>query len=64
MLGLWLLSVLWTPVAPGPPLPHVKQYEVVWPRRLAASRSRRALPSHWGPAGLKLHRDLLSCQWL
>nr|BAE33430.1 unnamed protein product [Mus musculus] len=48
MLGLWLLSVLWTPVAPGPPLPHVKQYEVVWPRRLAASRSRRALPSHWG----------------
>ncbi|XP_076768846.1 disintegrin and metalloproteinase domain-containing protein 8 isoform X2 [Arvicanthis niloticus] len=48
MLGLWLLSVLWTPVAPGPPLPHVKQYEVVWPRRLAASRSRRTLPSHWG----------------
>lgn len=49
MLGLWLLSVLWAPaVAPGPPLPHVKQYEVVWPRRLAASRSRRALPSHWG----------------
>lgn len=47
MLGLWLLSVLWTPVvAPGPPLPHVEQYEVVWPRRLAASRSRRALPSH------------------
>lgn len=49
MLGLWLLSVLWTPaVAPGPPLPHVKQYEVVWPRRLAASRSRRSLPSQWG----------------
>ncbi|XP_031244569.1 disintegrin and metalloproteinase domain-containing protein 8 [Mastomys coucha] len=49
MLGLWLLSILWTPaVAPGPPLPHVKQYEVVWPQRLAASRSRRTLPSHWG----------------
>lgn len=49
MLGLWLLSILWTPaVAPGPPLPHVKQYEVVWPRRLAASRSRRSLPSQWG----------------
>lgn len=29
-------------------MPHVKQYEVVWPRRLAASRSRRSLPSQWG----------------
>ncbi|CAO2583750.1 Disintegrin and metalloproteinase domain-containing protein 8 [Lemmus lemmus] len=49
MLGLWLLSALWTPVvAPGPPLPYVKQYEVIWPRRLTASRSRRDLPSHWG----------------
>ncbi|XP_057635192.1 disintegrin and metalloproteinase domain-containing protein 8 isoform X1 [Chionomys nivalis] len=49
MLGLWLLSALWTPaVAPGPPLPYVKEYEVVWPRRLAAPRSRRDLPSHWG----------------
>ncbi|KAL1788337.1 disintegrin and metalloproteinase domain-containing protein 8 isoform X2 [Sigmodon hispidus] len=47
MLSLWLLSVLWTSVvASGPPLPHVKQYEVVWPRRLAPSRSRRDLPSH------------------
>ncbi|XP_021083713.1 disintegrin and metalloproteinase domain-containing protein 8 isoform X2 [Mesocricetus auratus] len=49
MLGLWLLGALWTVVvAAGPPLPHVKQYEVVWPRRLAASRPRRDLPSHWG----------------
>ncbi|XP_015861616.2 disintegrin and metalloproteinase domain-containing protein 8 isoform X1 [Peromyscus maniculatus bairdii] len=49
MLGLWLLSVLWTSViAPEPPLPDVKQYEVVWPRRLAPSRSRRDLPSHEG----------------
>ncbi|ERE77988.1 disintegrin and metalloproteinase domain-containing protein 8 [Cricetulus griseus] len=49
MLGLWLLSTLWTTViAAGPPLPHVKQYEVVWPQRLAASRPRRDLPSHRG----------------
>ncbi|KAH0507849.1 Disintegrin and metalloproteinase domain-containing protein 8 [Microtus ochrogaster] len=49
MLGLWLLGALWTPaVAPGPPLPNVKEYEVVWPRRLTASRARRDLPSHWG----------------
>uniref|UniRef100_A0A8I3PSA5 ADAM metallopeptidase domain 8 n=2 Tax=Canis lupus familiaris TaxID=9615 RepID=A0A8I3PSA5_CANLF len=32
--------------APRPPLPHVEQYEVVWPRRLPAPRARRALPSH------------------
>ncbi|XP_036061099.1 disintegrin and metalloproteinase domain-containing protein 8 isoform X2 [Onychomys torridus] len=49
MLCLWLLSVLWTPViAPGPPLPDVKRYEVVWPRRLATPRSRRDLSSHEG----------------
>ncbi|XP_051049244.1 disintegrin and metalloproteinase domain-containing protein 8 isoform X3 [Phodopus roborovskii] len=49
MLGLWLLSALWTTViASGPPLPHVEQYEVVWPRRLATSRSRRDLPFHGG----------------
>lgn len=32
--------------APRPPLPHVEQYEVVWPRRLPAPRAPRALPSH------------------
>ncbi|KAM6182247.1 disintegrin and metalloproteinase domain-containing protein 8 [Erethizon dorsatum] len=29
-------------------LPHVDQYEVVWPQRLPGPRARRALPSHWG----------------
>ncbi|KAF5914539.1 hypothetical protein HPG69_010811, partial [Diceros bicornis minor] len=35
-------------VAPGTALSHVKQYEVVWPRRLPGPRARRALPSHLG----------------
>lgn len=30
--------------APSAPLPHVKQYEVVWPQRLPGPRARRALP--------------------
>uniref|UniRef100_A0A8C9KPL5 ADAM metallopeptidase domain 8 n=1 Tax=Panthera tigris altaica TaxID=74533 RepID=A0A8C9KPL5_PANTA len=33
--------------APSVPLPHVEQYEVVWPQRLPQPRARRALPSHW-----------------
>uniref|UniRef100_A0A452TZI3 ADAM metallopeptidase domain 8 n=1 Tax=Ursus maritimus TaxID=29073 RepID=A0A452TZI3_URSMA len=35
-----------TVAAPSTLLPHVEQYEVVWPQRLSASRARRALPSH------------------
>uniref|UniRef100_A0A8C5LC08 A disintegrin and metallopeptidase domain 8 n=1 Tax=Jaculus jaculus TaxID=51337 RepID=A0A8C5LC08_JACJA len=49
-LLLWLLSTLWTwAIAPESPLPHVEQYEVVWPRRLAKSRAHRALTPHKGP---------------
>lgn len=33
------------PTAVAAPLPHVKQYEVVWPQRLPGPRARRALPS-------------------
>nr|XP_031304477.1 disintegrin and metalloproteinase domain-containing protein 8-like isoform X1 [Camelus dromedarius] len=48
-LGLLLLSVLWLQVvAPRAALPHVEQYEVVRPRRLPGTRTRRALPSHLG----------------
>ncbi|XP_014649553.1 PREDICTED: disintegrin and metalloproteinase domain-containing protein 8 [Ceratotherium simum simum] len=48
-LGLWLLGTLWLQaVAPSTALPHVKQYEVVWPRRLPGPRARRAQPSHLG----------------
>lgn len=48
-LGLWLLGVWWLQVvAPSARLPHVKQYEVVWPQRLPGSRARRALPSDLG----------------
>lgn len=43
--GSYTLS---TVVAPSDPLPHVEQYEVVWPRRLPGARARRALPSHSG----------------
>ncbi|XP_077733221.1 LOW QUALITY PROTEIN: disintegrin and metalloproteinase domain-containing protein 8 [Canis aureus] len=45
-LGLQLLALCLQVAAPRPPLPHVEQYEVVWPRRLPAPRARRALPSH------------------
>ncbi|KAM4851856.1 disintegrin and metalloproteinase domain-containing protein 8 [Thomomys bottae] len=49
-LGLWLVGVLWPQaVTLGSPLPHVEQYEVVWPRRLLGPRARRALPY---PGGL------------
>uniref|UniRef100_A0A667GT67 ADAM metallopeptidase domain 8 n=1 Tax=Lynx canadensis TaxID=61383 RepID=A0A667GT67_LYNCA len=45
-LGLPLFA-LWVQVAvPSVPLPHVEQYEVVWPQRLPRPRARRALPSH------------------
>ncbi|XP_025774058.1 disintegrin and metalloproteinase domain-containing protein 8 [Puma concolor] len=45
-LGLPLFA-LWLQVAvPSVPLPHVEQYEVVWPQRLPRPRARRALPSH------------------
>nr|XP_019583878.1 PREDICTED: disintegrin and metalloproteinase domain-containing protein 8 isoform X1 [Rhinolophus sinicus] len=48
-LGLWLLGALWLQaVTSSAPLPHVEQYEVVWPRRLPGPRTRRALPSHLG----------------
>ncbi|KAM5271868.1 disintegrin and metalloproteinase domain-containing protein 8 [Ctenodactylus gundi] len=48
-LNLWLLGALWLQViAPCCPLPHVEQYEVVFPLRLPGPRARRALPSHWG----------------
>nr|XP_036867222.1 disintegrin and metalloproteinase domain-containing protein 8 isoform X1 [Manis javanica] len=48
-LGLGLLGMLWLQVVtPSDPLPHVEQYEVVWPRRLPGARARRALPSHSG----------------
>uniref|UniRef100_A0A8C3VFL5 ADAM metallopeptidase domain 8 n=1 Tax=Catagonus wagneri TaxID=51154 RepID=A0A8C3VFL5_9CETA len=43
----WLLRASWV-VAPRAALPHVEQYEVVWPRRLPGPRARRALPSHLG----------------
>lgn len=33
-------------VTSSAPLPHVEQYEVVWPQRLPGPRTRRALPSH------------------
>ncbi|XP_014442711.1 disintegrin and metalloproteinase domain-containing protein 8 [Tupaia chinensis] len=47
--GLWLLSALWLQViAHSSSLPHVKQYEVVRPRRLPGPRTRRALPSQVG----------------
>ncbi|CAK7300747.1 Disintegrin and metalloproteinase domain-containing protein 8 [Vulpes lagopus] len=45
-LGLQLLALCLQVAAPRPPLPHVEQYEVVWPRRLPAPRAPRALPSH------------------
>lgn len=32
-----------TVAAPSAPLPHVEQYEVVWPQRLPGPRTRRAL---------------------
>ncbi|XP_042636334.1 disintegrin and metalloproteinase domain-containing protein 8 [Orycteropus afer afer] len=35
-------------MASGPSLPHVDQFQVVWPQRLPTPRGRRALPSHWG----------------
>ncbi|XP_049501888.1 disintegrin and metalloproteinase domain-containing protein 8 isoform X2 [Panthera uncia] len=45
-LGLPLFA-LWLQVAArSVPLPHVEQYEVVWPQRLPQPRARRALPSH------------------
>ncbi|XP_019499669.1 PREDICTED: disintegrin and metalloproteinase domain-containing protein 8 isoform X3 [Hipposideros armiger] len=48
-LRLWLLGALWLQVVtPRGPLPHVEQYEVVWPQRLPGPRTRRALPSHLG----------------
>ncbi|XP_028369266.2 disintegrin and metalloproteinase domain-containing protein 8 isoform X2 [Phyllostomus discolor] len=54
--GLWLLGALWLQVvAPSAPLPHVEQYEVVWPQRLPGSRTRRAPPS-----GLGLHPESVS----
>ncbi|XP_011370886.1 disintegrin and metalloproteinase domain-containing protein 8 isoform X1 [Pteropus vampyrus] len=47
--GLWLLGTLWLQVAaPSAPLPHVEQYEVVWPQRLPGPRTRRALSSQLG----------------
>ncbi|XP_034842425.1 disintegrin and metalloproteinase domain-containing protein 8 isoform X2 [Mirounga leonina] len=46
-LGLQVLALCLQVAAPSTPLPHVDQYEVVWPQRLpAAPRARRALPSH------------------
>ncbi|XP_012906125.2 disintegrin and metalloproteinase domain-containing protein 8 isoform X1 [Mustela putorius furo] len=45
-LGFPLLALCLLVAAPSTPLPHVEQYEVVWPRRLPAPRARRALPSH------------------
>ncbi|XP_066211436.1 disintegrin and metalloproteinase domain-containing protein 8 isoform X2 [Saccopteryx leptura] len=48
-LGLWLLGALWLQVvAPSTLLPHIEQYEVVWPQRLPGPRIRRALPSGLG----------------
>uniref|UniRef100_G1L9Q0 ADAM metallopeptidase domain 8 n=1 Tax=Ailuropoda melanoleuca TaxID=9646 RepID=G1L9Q0_AILME len=44
--GLPHPAELWVMAAPSTLLPHVEQYEVVWPQRLSASRARRALPSH------------------
>ncbi|XP_029788686.1 disintegrin and metalloproteinase domain-containing protein 8 isoform X4 [Suricata suricatta] len=38
-----------TVATPRAPLPHLKQYEVVWPQRLPRPRARRALPSHPDP---------------
>ncbi|XP_036078536.1 disintegrin and metalloproteinase domain-containing protein 8 isoform X1 [Rousettus aegyptiacus] len=47
--GLWLLGTLWLQVAaPSAPLPHVEQYEVVWPQRLPGPRARRALSPQAG----------------
>nr|XP_023415604.1 disintegrin and metalloproteinase domain-containing protein 8-like isoform X2 [Loxodonta africana] len=47
-LGLWLLGALWLQVmASDPSLPHVDQFQVVWPWRLPTARARRALPSRW-----------------
>ncbi|XP_045665334.1 disintegrin and metalloproteinase domain-containing protein 8 isoform X3 [Ursus americanus] len=46
VLGLQLLALCLQVAAPSTLLPHVEQYEVVWPQRLSASRARRALPSH------------------
>ncbi|XP_048190590.1 disintegrin and metalloproteinase domain-containing protein 8 [Perognathus longimembris pacificus] len=49
-LGLWLVGVLWPQaITLGSSLPHVEQYEVIWPQRLPGSRARRALLS---PGGL------------
>ncbi|XP_025735946.2 disintegrin and metalloproteinase domain-containing protein 8 [Callorhinus ursinus] len=46
-LRLQLLALCLQVAAPSTLLPHVDQYEVVWPQRLpAAPRARRALPSH------------------
>ncbi|XP_012999031.1 disintegrin and metalloproteinase domain-containing protein 8 [Cavia porcellus] len=48
-IKLWIFSTLWPQViALSNPLPHVDQYEVVWPKRLPGPRARRTLTSHWG----------------
>ncbi|XP_021108869.1 disintegrin and metalloproteinase domain-containing protein 8 isoform X2 [Heterocephalus glaber] len=48
-IRFWLLVALWPHVvALSNPLPHVQQYEIVWPQRLPGHRARRALPSQWG----------------
>ncbi|XP_049711572.1 disintegrin and metalloproteinase domain-containing protein 8 isoform X4 [Elephas maximus indicus] len=36
-----------TVMASDPSLPHVDQFQVVWPWRLPTARARRALPSRW-----------------
>uniref|UniRef100_A0A250YN66 Disintegrin and metalloproteinase domain-containing protein 8 n=1 Tax=Castor canadensis TaxID=51338 RepID=A0A250YN66_CASCN len=36
-----------TAITLGSSLPHVEQYDVVWPQRLPGPRARRALPSQW-----------------
>ncbi|XP_006880177.1 PREDICTED: disintegrin and metalloproteinase domain-containing protein 8 [Elephantulus edwardii] len=50
-LTFWVctaLCVFWLPVTSSRPLlPHVHQFQVVWPERLPTPRARRSLDSHW-----------------
>ncbi|XP_010618460.1 disintegrin and metalloproteinase domain-containing protein 8 [Fukomys damarensis] len=49
VIRFWLLGAFWPQViALSNPLPHVEQYEVVWPQHLPRHRARRAVPSQRG----------------